>query len=75
MKYCIWITRNEAKHESKKVTTIGIKACFIRNLSSRIKADFVRFLLDIFSKYWCKNNNLVIVEGDTIKILLRLHPP
>ena len=26
MKYCIWNIRNEAKHESKTVTTLGIKA-------------------------------------------------
>ena len=49
MKYCIWITRNEAKHESKNVTTIGIKAFFIRTLSSRIRADFVRFDSDSLS--------------------------
>ena len=75
MKYCIWITRNEAKHESKNVTKIGIKAFFIRTLSSRIRADFVRFDSDRFCKYWCKNNNIVLLDGESIKILLRLHPP
>ena len=73
MKYCIWITRNEAKHERKNVTTIGIKAFFIRTLSSRIRADFVRFDPDRFCKYWCKI--LILLEGESIKILLRLHPP
>ena len=75
MKYCIWITRNEAKHESKNVTTIGIKAFFIRTLSSRIRADHKRFDSDRFCKYWCKNNNIVHLDGESIKILLRLHPP
>ena len=43
--------------------------------SSRIRADFVRFDSDRFCKYWCKNNNIVLLEGESIKILLRLHPP
>ena len=75
MKYCIWITRNEAKHERKNVTTIDIKAFFITTLSSRIRADFVRFDSDMFCKYWCNNNNIALLEGESIKILLRVHPP
>ena len=74
-KYCIWTIRNEAKHEFRKVTPLGIKACFIRTLFLRIKTDFERFPPDIFSKYWCNNNSIAIVEGQSIKILLRLHPP
>lgn len=75
LKFCIWCKRNQAKHEFKKVTTICIKAFFIRTLSLRIKADFERLDKATFSKYWCKNYSVVRVEGNSIKILLRLHPP
>ena len=75
VKYCIWIIRNEAKHEFRKVTPLCIKAYFIRTLSLRIKTDFERFPPDTFSKYWCNNNNIAFVEGQSVKILLQLHPP
>ena len=50
VKYCIWTIRNEAKHEFRQVTPLGIKACFIRTLSLRLKTDFERFPPDIYSK-------------------------
>jgi hypothetical protein len=76
LKYCIWTMRNLCKHEFKKVMTQDIKAFFIHTLTMRIKADFQRFDSLTFSRYWCNNNNSITrVEGNSIKILLRLHPP
>lgn len=75
LKFCIWTKRNQAKHEFKKVSPTCIKAFFIRTLSLRIKADFERYDASTFSRYWCRNNSVVCVEGNVIRILLRLHPP
>ena len=75
MKYCIWMVRNASKHEFKKATTLGIKSLFIRTITLRIKADFKRFDLDTFTQYWCKDNKIACVEGNTVKVLLKLHPP
>ena len=36
LKYCIWIKRNEVKHEQKKISTSNIKAFFINTLILRI---------------------------------------
>ena len=75
LKYCIWTMRNLSKYEHKKVTTLNVKAMFIRSLTLRIKADFNRLERHIFNKYWCRDSALVRVEGNSITILLRLHPP
>ena len=75
LKYCIWTMRNLSKHEHKKVTTLNVKAMFISSLTLRIQADFNRLERHIFNKYWCRDSALVRVEGNSIKILLRLHPP
>ena len=75
LKFCIWTKRNQSKHEFKKVSTLCIKALFIRTLTLRIKADFVRFDNSKFSKYWCRNNSITRIDGNSIIILLRLHPP
>ena len=42
--------RNLSKHENKKVTTLNVKAMFIRSLSLRIKADFNRLERHIFTR-------------------------
>jgi len=75
MKYCIWSVRNMAKHEFKQATTLSIKSMFIRTLSLRIKADFKRLDRDTFSEYWCRDNAVAYIDGDAVKILLRLHLP
>ena len=75
LKFCIWTKRNQAKHEMEKVTILSIKALFVRTLTLRIKADFYRLENTLFAKYWGRNNTIACVEGNKIKVLLRLHPP
>ena len=74
-KHCIWFKRNQSKFEFLNVNTLHFKSLFISTLSLRIKADFQRLDLVSFQKYWGVNNLIVHVNGNDIKILLRLHPP
>ena len=75
LKHCIWFKRNQAKHNFLKVNTLNIKSLFISTLSLRIKADFQRLGLVSFWRYWGVDNLIVQASGNSIKILLRLHPP
>ena len=75
LKHCIWFQRNQAKHEFLKVNTLNIKSLFISTLSLRIKADFQRLDLVSFRRYWGVDNLIIQASGNSIKILLRLHPP
>ena len=75
LKSCIWKKRNEAKYNKKIVTALGIKSLFLSIVKSRIKADHQRFDEKKFTTYWSRNKSIVNLDGDNIKILLRLHPP
>ena len=57
------------------LTTLSIKAMFIRSLTLRIKADLNYLDKYIFNKYWFRDNVIVGVKGNVITILLRLRPP
>ena len=48
---------------------------FLRTLRLRIKTDFTRFDSSTFGKYWCRNNRIAYVDGESLHIPLRLHPP
>ena len=74
-KHYIWFKRNQSKHVFLKVNTLNIKSLFISTLSLHIKADFQRVDLVSFRKYWGMNNVILQVSGNSIKILLRVHPP
>ena len=74
-KHSIWFKRNQSKFEFLNVNALHIKSLFISTLSLRIKADFHRLDLVSFQKYWGLDNSVLLVNNNSIKILLRLHPP
>jgi exonuclease III len=72
-KYCIWILRNFAKFENKKVTTKSLILMFLCQLKLRIKVDFQRFNLLKFRRVWQNNNSLVQIKNNRSVFVLR--PP
>ena len=75
LKYCIWIKRNEVKHEQKKISNSNIKAFFINTLTLRIKADFNRLNNNTFLQYWGNNNSIYIINNNKLQVQLNLYQP
>ena len=73
-KYCIWLLRNEAKFESRKVTLSSIIYLFLAKLRCRVLTDFERWDKDKFNKFWCKNTVIAKVTSSD-KVVLLLKPP
>jgi hypothetical protein len=70
-KYCIWILRNFAKFENKKVTTKSLILMFLCQLKLRIKVDFKRFNLVKFRRVWQHSNSLVQIKNNRSVFVLR----
>ena len=75
LKYCVWIKRNEVKHEQKKISTSNIKAFFINTLILRINADFNSLNKNTFLQYWGNNNSIYVITNNKLQVQLSLHKP
>ena len=74
LKHCYLDRSQYIQTRTTKVTTLRIKAMFIRNVTLRDKAVFFYFR-DTFMKHLCRDKAGVRVEGNLIKVLLHLHSP
>ena len=69
-KYSIWLVRNLNKFEHKQLTGNDIVLRFLGFLKTRIRVDFFRFPLNVFSQYWLTTNIFCKINNNKLVFLI-----